>query len=157
MQMRRQFAQLIRQMPFLMRVPYMAYRFIQPKFSVGVVGVVMNASQEILLVEHVFHPKLAWGLPGGWTDANESPQITIIRELKEELGLTVEVDSLLLADKTKYRHIDFAYLCVTDDEVSSLSYELLNYNWVAYDDLPIINPFHLAAIDAAIELLASKE
>ncbi|MEM9952022.1 MAG: NUDIX hydrolase [Chloroflexota bacterium] len=157
MQMRRQLAQLIRHNPFLMRLAYYTYRVFQPKYSVGAAGVVINDAQHVLLVEHVFHPKFPWGLPGGWTDANEAPEKTVVRELREELGLSVEIERLLIAGKTKFRHIDFIYLCIAKDDVSALSYELLGYQWLDYTALPEINPFHRAAIDVAFEFLANKE
>jgi len=64
--LRQQVAFVVRRVPLLIKVVYYAYRFFQPKFTIGVVGLVFNAQHEILLVEHVFHPKLPWGLPGGW-------------------------------------------------------------------------------------------
>ena len=89
MAIRQQLAQIIRRFPTLMLIPYHAYRFIQPKYSVGVIGVVMNSDGKILLVEHVFHPRLPWGLPGGWINFNEDPAEAVERELSEELALDV--------------------------------------------------------------------
>lgn len=147
---RRRIAALIRRFPKLMLLPYYAYRFIQPKYSVGVVGVVLNAEHDILLVEHVFHPRVPWGLPGGWIGANEDPRDTVKRELYEELNLTVRVDHLVLAERTQYHHLDMAYLCIAEDEIGALSYELLNYAWVAESDLPRLHSFHWRAIQAAL-------
>jgi hypothetical protein len=53
MAIRHQLAQIIRRTPALMLLPYYTYRFFQPKYSVGVIGVVMNGEGKILLVEHV--------------------------------------------------------------------------------------------------------
>ena len=36
-----------------------------------------------------------WGLPGGFTEPNESPRETAVRETKEETGLTVELTDLV--------------------------------------------------------------
>lgn len=157
MRFRQGLAHIIRRNPLLMRIAYTAYRFIQPKYSVGVIGVVINDAHEVLLVEHVFHPKLPWGLPGGWIGFNEDPKNTIQRELHEELGLIVEVETLLLANQTEYHHLDFAYLCKPKGEITSLSYELLGFSWVNCQDLPTLHSFHYRAIQSAFATLEAKE
>lgn len=50
----------------------------------------------ILLVEPVY--KNYWELPGGAVDADESPYDAAVRELKEELGLSVAPGRLLVVD-----------------------------------------------------------
>lgn len=157
MRFRQQFANTIRRIPLLMRIPYFMYRLIQPKYSIGVVGVVINPAQEVLLVEHVFHPHLPWGLPGGWIGFNEDPMKTVAREIEEELGLPVLVEALLLTERTQYQHLDFAYLCAPNGEVVSLSYELLGYGWYKRHNLPCLAPFHYRAIEAAFDVLENKE
>lgn len=57
-----------------------------------------------------------WGLFGGWMEAGESPQQTAVREIREELGCTLDVPKLV-------------YLKVhTDGEVKShiLQYPITN-------------------------------
>ena len=157
MSFRHQLATVIRKTPLLMRIPYYLYRFIQPKYSVGVIGVVVNAEREILLVEHVFHPTLPWGLPGGWIGFNEDPKETVAREIREELGLAITVDELLIATRTEYHHLDFAFLCTPVGEVTTLSYELLGYEWVKRQNLPRIHGFHYRAVEAAFMMLEEKE
>lgn len=153
MPIRRNLASLIRRIPALMLILYFLYRFIQPKYSVGVVGVVVNNNREVLLVEHVFHPRHAWGLPGGWIGYNENPARTIERELQEELGLDVRIEHLLLTTRTEKNHLDIAYLCVPNGGIGKLSYELLGYSWYHRHDLPILHPFHQQAIEQAFLLL----
>ncbi|MBD3391398.1 MAG: NUDIX domain-containing protein [Chitinivibrionales bacterium] len=47
-----------------------------------------------------------WTLPGGWADVNESPSESIIREVEEESGYTVEPKLLLAVfDRSKQGHI----------------------------------------------------
>lgn len=147
--LRQQLARIVRRIPKLMLIPYYTYRFFQPKYSIGVVGVVINKHQQVLLVEHVFHPKLPWGLPGGWIGFNENPETTIAREILEELELRVTVKHLLLIQRTKYHHIDIAYLCEPQGEIGTVSYELLKYSWVSRSDLPVLHTFHYEAIEAA--------
>lgn len=157
MRFRQQLAKIIRRNPFLMRIAYTLYRFTQPKYSIGVVGVVINDNHEVLLVEHVFHPKLPWGLPGGWIGFNEEPAATAKREIKEELGLIVDVETLLLSNKTQYHHLDFAYLCKPKSAITDLSYELLGYAWFSRDELPPVHSFHFQAIESAYAALNIRE
>lgn len=53
-------------------------------------------SNRILLVEPTY--KDYWELPGGAVDADESPYDAAVRELKEELGLSVTLGRLLVVD-----------------------------------------------------------
>ncbi len=53
-------------------------------------------NQSILLVKRAFDPgKGLWGLPGGFIELNETPEIAAIRELKEETNLSGEVVNTL--------------------------------------------------------------
>jgi 8-oxo-dGTP pyrophosphatase MutT (NUDIX family) len=36
-----------------------------------------------------------WALPGGHMEAGESPEDTVLRELEEEVGLTLDIDSVI--------------------------------------------------------------
>lgn len=157
MRYRQQLANFIRKNPFLMQIAYQSYKLIQGKYSVGVVGVVLNDKQEVLLVEHVFHPRLPWGLPGGWIGRNEAPEVTAQRELQEELGLNVEIDKLLITELTQYQHLDFAYLCTAKSEITVLSYELLQYAWFSRDNLPPLHSFHYQAIEATFAHIDAKD
>lgn len=50
----------------------------------------------VLLVEPTYKPY--WEIPGGAVEADESPRAAAVRELKEELGLTVAPGRLLAVD-----------------------------------------------------------
>ncbi len=49
---------------------------------------------KVLLVKMSY--KDGWGIPGGVVEENESPRSGAIREVKEELNLTIEAESLTL-------------------------------------------------------------
>lgn len=143
---RNRLALILRRFPLLVRFLYSVYRIIQPKFTIGVTGVVFNQNGQVLLVEHLFHPKIPWGLPGGWIDNNEDPAAAVQRELREELALNVTIKSLVHTEKTQYNHIDIAFLCHANNEIGSLSYELLAYRWHDTNTLPRLHKFHYDAI-----------
>ena len=70
-------------------------------------GCCVNDADEFLLVEHVFHPRLPWGLPGGWIGFNEDPVKTVQREIQEELGLDVSVDEAARIRKNTVQSLRF--------------------------------------------------
>src|SRR5438067_1501989 len=55
-----------------------------------------DAAGRILMVRPTY--KDYWDIPGGYVEPGESPRAACIREVREELGLTVEVGSLLVVD-----------------------------------------------------------
>lgn len=145
-------ANIIRRAPWIAITARWFYRLLQARFSAGVVAVILNERGEVLLVEHVFHPYHPWGLPGGWVDRREDPANTLLRELREELELRIEVGPVLLVKVEHGNHIDMAYLCQQAGPVGALSSELLGYRWQRPDDLPRLQPFHLRAVQRALEL-----
>jgi 8-oxo-dGTP diphosphatase len=144
---------VLRKYPWTVVAARHVWRWSRPKFSMGVVGVVFNESGQVLFVEHVFHPYLPWGLPGGWVERREDPAITVQRELREELGMEVEVGPVV-ALKTEGQHVDLAYLCYPRSPVMALSYELLDYRWLDPTELPRTHGFHCIAVQRAWHLLA---
>jgi 8-oxo-dGTP diphosphatase len=55
-----------------------------------------DADGRILLVDPTYKPD--WDVPGGMAEANEPPQAAARREVREELGLDVELGALLCVD-----------------------------------------------------------
>jgi len=68
----------------------------QPRKRVSADVIVRDRSGRILLVDPKYKPD--WDVPGGMAEANEPPHQAVRRELKEELGLDVQVGSLLCVD-----------------------------------------------------------
>lgn len=66
------------------------------KFLVGMVYFVEKDDQ-ILLVKQTYQDK--WGLPGGWLNKNETLRESTARELREELGATLEDFEILTIRK----------------------------------------------------------
>lgn len=68
-------------------------QFRDPK--VAVIGLVTWQSHVLLIRRGVEPMAGLWALPGGYMDAGEMPEHALVRELQEEVGITVRVERLL--------------------------------------------------------------
>jgi 8-oxo-dGTP pyrophosphatase MutT (NUDIX family) len=64
-----------------------------PKKQIGTAVVFLNEDGHILLLKPNY--KKGWIVPGGSVDDGESPMSCVIRETKEEVGLSMETPELL--------------------------------------------------------------
>ena len=146
----RRLSHVLRRFPFMMRLPYLLYRRVQARYTIGVAAVILDKDERALLVEHAYHPRFPWGLPGGWIDGDEEPAAAVLRELKEELQLEARVVRILHVSKTAPNHIDMAFHCEALNPIGKLCHELLAYRWAARDELPELKRFHRQSIKAAM-------
>ena len=61
---------------------------------IGVDAIIVNDEGKVLLEKRALHMNNypgCWGLPGGWVEWGETGEQAIIREVKEELGVEIEV------------------------------------------------------------------
>ncbi|MBO7578293.1 MAG: NUDIX domain-containing protein [Prevotella sp.] len=95
--------------------------FINP--SAAVVAFIRNARGELLVVERDCEPaKGTLDLPGGFTDIDETVEESVIREIKEETGLTVTATTYLFSYPNHYLYsgmdiptLDFFFECQVED------------------------------------------
>ncbi|MFM7086304.1 MAG: 8-oxo-dGTP diphosphatase MutT [Cyanobium sp.] len=75
-------------------------------FQVIGVGVVLNAAGEVLIDQRLEEGLLGglWEFPGGKQEAGEPIEATIVRELREELAIEVEVGEALISLEHAYSH-----------------------------------------------------
>ena len=141
--------------PFLNKLLIWAVRIIVPRQRIGAVAVVVDENGRFLMLKHVFHPYAPWGLPGGWLKRNEDPQVGVLREIKEETGLTAVIDSLLiLVHETKPPHIGIAYLAHAQAAEMTLSGEIIEADWFDRDNLPSpLLPIYEIAVKTAVKKL----
>lgn len=77
----------------------MAYQMENPRLGVG--AVILNDNHEILLVLRNRAPeKDTWSIPGGKIELYETLEEGVVREIKEEVNLVVEVKELLCLAQT---------------------------------------------------------
>lgn len=72
----------------------------------------IDASGRVLLTQRPEHKQLGglWEFPGGKVEAGESPATALAREIREELGCTVEVGALITTTAHRY---DFGIVTLT--------------------------------------------
>lgn len=68
----------------------------QPRKRVSADVILRGPAHKILLVNPSYKPD--WDVPGGMVEANEPPHVAVRREIKEELGIDIEVGRLLVVD-----------------------------------------------------------
>ncbi|HET7016879.1 MAG TPA: NUDIX domain-containing protein [Streptosporangiaceae bacterium] len=119
------------------------------KFMVGVTGVVRDESGQVLLLRHRLWPEgRQWGLPTGYAKAGESFPDTIVREVREETGLTVTVGELARVRSGYRLRVEVAYEAIyVGGELRLGSLEILEAGWFPADSLPAgLVDTHLALI-----------
>lgn len=67
-----------------------------PRKRMAAGALFVDESNRVLLVEPTY--KDSWELPGGVVEADESPYAAVVREVREELSLTVRPGQLLVVD-----------------------------------------------------------
>ncbi len=100
---------------------------------------------KILITKRNLKPGInKWALPGGFVEANETPEIACLRELEEETGIKGKIKRLIGVYVQKIR--EYGSLLVIGYEVKisknylSLNSELKDAGFFSKKDLPVI-PF----------------
>jgi ADP-ribose pyrophosphatase YjhB (NUDIX family) len=87
-------------------------RLVRPSYRVAVAAIIPDSDGRILLCRHTYRKAYPWGLPSGSLEYGEDPQDGIIREVREETGLEVVVERLLLAESAREdHHVSLIYSC----------------------------------------------
>lgn len=125
--------------------------------SIAVVAAVVEADGKILCVQRGPHRLLyisgKWEFPGGKIELAETPEAALIREIQEELHLTIDVDSHLITVDHDYAdfHISMAaYRCTaaTADPTVVLT-EHVAFCWLTPSD-PAFSALDWAEADVPI-------
>lgn len=122
-------------------LPEAEYLATLPKKRMGV-GVLFISENKVLVLKPTY--KDHWLLPGGVIDADESPREAAIREVKEELGLDVHIEKILVMDYlhregTRTECIQFLFqgpeLSASDiANIRLQSEEITAYEFVTFDE-----------------------
>jgi len=113
---------------------------------VSVVAVIRNNSGKYLVLKRsereIAYPGM-YTFPGGKVEGNDSVEETLIKEVKEEAGLTLKPGKILLKDKSFVRPDNqtvkvFSYLCETEDTNVKISTDFTAYKWIDAAELKTI-------------------
>lgn len=110
------------------------------------VGACVFKEDEVLLVKRG-KPPLAgtWSLPGGGVNPTENLKDAVIREVKEECGIDIEVIDLIKEfeyierendGRVKYHYIVFDFKALYKGGTLFSSSDALDARWVSLDKLP---------------------
>jgi 8-oxo-dGTP pyrophosphatase MutT (NUDIX family) len=113
-------------------------RTIAPSYTVGAMCIIERADGAILFVRHSYRKR--WGVPGGLLKRREEPHDAAVREVREEIGVDVELfgEPAIVVDPVPQR-VDLVYrgrLTADDPDLAALSPEIVEARWFPADDLP---------------------
>jgi 8-oxo-dGTP pyrophosphatase MutT (NUDIX family) len=113
-----------------------------PTYSLGALAVVFRSDGRVLLVRQSYRP--GWSLPGGLSARHERPENTVVREVREETGLAIDVTGEPTTDVDyNNRKVDLIYPArpadgADPDAARPGSVEIVECRWFAVDDLPTL-------------------
>ena len=117
----------------------------------GAAGVIVDDQGRVLLVKHAYG-ELNWELPGGGGEPGESAEETAHREVREEVGVQLEVERIsgIYWDPAESAH-HFAFRARHRGEPRVASPEITDVAWFSPDRLPRpISDFTLVRIADAL-------
>ncbi|MBX0358248.1 NUDIX hydrolase [Halobacillus sp. Nhm2S1] len=119
------------------------------RFNYRAAGILIE-NEHVLLHKQV--NDTYWALPGGGIELGEASEDTIVREMEEELGYTVEVERTVWMAETFFEHrgddmheVALYYLLHTEEAIyregsfHGLEGERLIYQWIPLADLKEID------------------
>lgn len=128
------------------------------RVSYGAGAIILDEQGRVLLLHHPYRRGTGWGLPGGVSAQGEQPEQTIVRELREELGVCATIERLVYAGiEPRGRHLSLTYLVRLSEEPRPDGIEIDEYRFVAPAELPpLLGPRAAARLCVTLDLCASE-
>ncbi|WP_254711959.1 NUDIX hydrolase [Streptomyces sp. TRM64462] len=105
-----------------------------PLHSVSVAGAVVRDDGRLLVIRRADNG--AWELPGGVLELAETPEEGVVREVREETGIHVEVDELTGVYKNVARGIvALVFRCKTSGGTERISSESTAVDWLTPEEV----------------------
>lgn len=110
------------------------------QFHITVKGIVIYEGKTLILkrVRPSSDGLGYWELPGGGLEYGEDPHQALVRELKEETGLDIEIIKLVYtftAIRPHYQTVGIGFLCIPTNDQVKISFEHTDYKFVDEDEL----------------------
>jgi ADP-ribose/FAD diphosphatase len=106
------------------------------------VGALIVNGRRILLTLRKNEPFQGyWDIPGGFLEYGEAPEAGLYREIKEEMGLEIRIESLLGIFMDKYGEDGFSTLNIfyrskAVGQPQFCAKEIMEFRWFSLDQLP---------------------
>ena len=123
-----------------------ASRIVRPLFQVFAAAVIFDQDKNILLVKTTYQRIHPWGMPGGSLEYGEHPEAAVVREIREEMGLEVCIEKLLLVNTWLPDRVGLYYLCRITDGTFQPSDEVSEFGYFPADKLPDTRPLDVNII-----------
>ena len=131
-----------------------------PTVKTDIRGLLLSEDKKILMVKESGDGK--WALPGGWADIGYSSKEVVIKEFKEETGLTVNPERLLAVfDKKFHPHppqpfyvYKFVFHCVATSFEINKGFDVLDVQYFDINQLPPLSVDRI--LESQIELVYKK-
>jgi|SRR5579872_1057678 len=115
-----------------------------PKKYIAAGALIFDTQGRVLLVKPVY--KDTWEIPGGVVEMEESPNAACQREIKEELGLELQISQLLCVDYVRKRgfkgdtiQIIFSGGILTEAQIAGIKLQTEELSEYKFVDLENIN------------------
>ena len=127
-----------------------------PSYTVGALCVIRRHDGRILLVSQAYRRR--WGLPGGLVARGEGPADAVRREVREEVGVELDLGAPTVVVEPTPRRVDVVFPGTPRpgqdlDDLAPQSPEITDIGWFALDALPDLQEETVAAL-AALEDVA---
>jgi 8-oxo-dGTP diphosphatase len=142
---------LFRRLPSRLRLA--AVHVLSPSYTVGAMCAIRRDDGALLLVRHSYRPR--WGVPGGLCRAREDVADGARREVREEVGLDVELvgEPAVVVDPYE-RRVDVVFAARLRDGSgeAGVSAEVVESRWFPADCLPPLQHETVSALGALARL-----
>lgn len=107
-------------------------------------ALIINAKKEVLLAKRAWPPaKGSWDILGGFLEAGELPEVGVKRELREEIGVSIDIKKLIGVWMGNYYHnkhwrhtLNFYYLATIKRGTPKASDDVAEVRWFPLNRLP---------------------
>jgi 8-oxo-dGTP diphosphatase len=116
----------------------MSEKIFPPTHKIGAFAIIQDNEGRILISRRPDNGY--YNLPGGGIESHESPQVGLLREVKEETGLEVKINRLIgVYSKTHVHEIVFSFEAKVIGGTLQLTNEADKHLWLAPEELDSIS------------------